>query len=460
MINLTEYLEIEEKIVNKKLGDILVIPKDRNQNKGLIGQLIEVQLFNKKLDNKKVPDIDMFVDIVTNELKEYYNEYIKLELKSGGINLKKNGQYSSKERLVMSTINYNHYNKEIEYKFEDSEVYEKCKLMILIYYIYDKNLPLEEYRVIVSMIFNLEKKDLSILRKDYNIIINKIKDGKAHEISGSDTFFLEALRKGQGGEADNRTQPYSEKSAKSRAFALKASYMNTIINEYISKKDSSFIIDSENDDLDYINNSLNKYINKTVNEIMDIFGMDKSKKPKQINAMLVRNMLGVNTNKLDDIDFFKKANIKFKTVRVSKSKKVKETMNYTNIIDYDGIVSEEWEDSVLYEEINRKYFYCLFQESDNNEVYFRGYIFRGFNDEEIDEFRKLWEKVKNICIDSENIERDLPKSTDGFIGHIRPKGVNREKSLRTLKNGQVVPNKVFWVNKEFIQKELIDKVIK
>lgn len=64
------------------------------------------------------------------------------------------------------------------------------------------------------------------------MIVNKIKAGKAHELSEGDTLYLGAAPKASTS-ADRRKQPFNEELAKPRAFAFKNSYMTYVLNNYI-----------------------------------------------------------------------------------------------------------------------------------------------------------------------------------------------------------------------------------
>lgn len=459
-MKLNQVLEINKNIKNKRLDEILKFPENRNANKGMIGQLFETQIFNKELDNKKEADLDIVVNEYIPELSEYLNQTIKMELKIAGAKLKKNGEYSSKERLVLTTINY---MEDYKYSFKDSSVYTKCKLMIIIYYIYNDKIDLTDFKILTTIIYNMDQNDLSILEKDYNIIMDKIKNGEAHLISGADTFYLEALTKGSSSKTV-RKQPFSQEKAKQRAYALKNAYMTSIIQNHLNKENETekLNLGTKKDELEYIDDKLKPFINKNIDEIMKTLGIEKLP-AKHKNAQLIRKILGVKSNSLSNIEFFQKANVEFKTVRIKELKSgkysAKESLYYTNNINLDEICKENWEDSKLYENVQKKYFYCFFLAKED-EVIFKGYRFRGFTEEEVSEWEKLWLKVKDIALYSENIEKDFPTQTSGFIGHTRTKGETREKSLVKLKNGQIVANRVFGLNNKVINEILLNELNK
>ena len=70
--------------------------------------------------------------------------------------------------------------------------------------------------------------DLKQIEEDWNYIINKIRNGKAHEISEADTMYLGACPKGANSK-DTRTQPFSDIKAMRRAFCFKQSYMTQLV---------------------------------------------------------------------------------------------------------------------------------------------------------------------------------------------------------------------------------------
>jgi DNA mismatch repair protein MutH len=72
--------------------------------------------------------------------------------------------------------------------------------------------------------------DLPVIKSDWEKIQGKVMQGKAHELSEGDTFYLGACRKGAGGAKEKlRTQPFSSIGAPSRAFSFKQGYLTRLI---------------------------------------------------------------------------------------------------------------------------------------------------------------------------------------------------------------------------------------
>ena len=87
------------------------------------------------------------------------------------------------------------YNTVYTEDFESSHMYKKCALMLLIYYLYEPTKERLDYVINYINLFEFPESDLKIIKNDYYTIINKIKAGKAHEISEGDTNYLDACTK-------------------------------------------------------------------------------------------------------------------------------------------------------------------------------------------------------------------------------------------------------------------------
>ena len=129
-------------------------------------------------------------------------------------------------------INYEEIVKE---KWESSYFLKKCKLMIILFYLFKKELAVFDRRFVLKpLIYRISAEDKVVIQQDWNNIRQKVLDGKAHELSEGDTFYLGACRKGSGGENEGlRKQPYSVELAKSRAFSFKQGYVNKLIEGHI-----------------------------------------------------------------------------------------------------------------------------------------------------------------------------------------------------------------------------------
>lgn len=179
-----EVHEHASKAVNKKIKDLVTnetVEKyyANTSNKGWIGNAIESDWFQVPNNSRKEADIP----------------YLDLEIKVTPIRETKKG-WSAKERLVLNIFDF---NDEYKRKFLNASFIEKSNLIELLYYEYKKNVDSPNLKIKAATLFNfddLPEEDLLIIEQDWNIIIDKIKEGKAEELSDSLTKYLGATTKG------------------------------------------------------------------------------------------------------------------------------------------------------------------------------------------------------------------------------------------------------------------------
>lgn len=192
--------------------------------KGSVGYVIEEGFFGIKKNNQGLPDLpSLGVEVKTCPLK-YNWDHTRL---------------SVKEPLSLNIINYME-----EYKCRDlteSSLYKKNRRILFIFYIHDPEKDRSEYVVKYVFLWEMDKHVLEELEPDYDLILEKIRAGVAHEIHQTDHEWLTLCPK-HGGDFNDpddkksrRPQPFSDKPAEIRAFRLKNSYVNLIICRYLKK---------------------------------------------------------------------------------------------------------------------------------------------------------------------------------------------------------------------------------
>ena len=128
-----------------------------------------------------------------------------LELKSTGLSsYKGNKGYKVKERLALKNINFHLIHNE---SFIKGSLFKKVNNLLLVFYIWDNKKREEELLIKLVDTWTIPDEDINFIIHDYNIIINKIKKGLAHKLSGSDTNYLEAATTG-GGHGKLVSQPF------------------------------------------------------------------------------------------------------------------------------------------------------------------------------------------------------------------------------------------------------------
>lgn len=180
--------------------------------KGAIGTVIEESWFGYTPNSESEPDFPE----------------AGVELKVTPYLRGKNG-IRAKERLVCNIINY---MEEYDKTFETSAFWHKCNTMLLMSYEHLADKPKGDFRIDEAVLFSFPEEDIAIIEHDWETIMEKVRAGRAHELSEGDTLYLAACTKGANA-SSVRQQPFSELPAKQRAYSLKSSYMTQILNKYI-----------------------------------------------------------------------------------------------------------------------------------------------------------------------------------------------------------------------------------
>ena len=447
---------ISADVVGKSINDILkeeLITLDSTKsNKGGLGQMVEQFVFGIDSNSESEPDF-MPAGI---ELK--VTPYKKL----------KNGELSAKERLVLNIIDY---MSEYKNTFDTSHFWFKNNTIQLFWYLWEPNKDTKDLKITNQKLLELsQSEDLKQIEKDWDYIVNKIKEGKAHELSEADTMYLGACTKGANAKS-LRQQPNSNIQAMQRAFCFKNSYMTQLVRKYIGKyKNVERILkDSDLDFEQYIKNVTNKYIGKTLSELKVI--LDVKGTTKDDCNRIVNKMFDVKRG-LSNTEEFKKANIQVKTIRVEKTGNIKESMSFP-AFTFKDLINQEWENSELKEQLETtKYMFFIFRKKDGD------YMFDGFKlwnmPEQIIEttIKDFWNEtvdvIKNgvhFSYNRNKIDNNLPGITHNGIMHVRPHANKAAYKLNNgfskgnikldgdqLPNGEWMTKQSFWFNREYIKK--------
>lgn len=417
---------------------------DEKFNKAFFGHLFETNVYGYDINSTSAPD---FIDA-------------GIELKVTPYKKNKNNTLSAKERLVLNIINY---MDEYKNEFYSSHFWFKNNKIQIIWYFYEPNKNKNDLKITHELLFTFPKEDLPIIIKDWETIIDKIKQGKAHEISEADTMYLGACTKGAN-KNSVREQPFSKIKAMQRAFCLKTSYMTELVRKYIGNYEDveKVLKNVEVSFTDFVENVVKKYQGKSQKELMKEFNIDSN--AKNLNGMLVTRMFNVKS-KLCDTDEFRKANIVPRTIRVEENGCIKESMPfpYFNYMDFKTI---NWEDSKLKDDLETtKFMFFVFKKKKDD------YIFSGiklWNMPELtieNEVQKMWNKTKKIILSGNIIKSidsngkrntNFPGTNDNGVCHVRPHARNTKDTLalpvRDKLTGLTEYTKhCFWLNSKYLE---------
>lgn len=422
----------------------LVDKKERlATGKGAIGNVIEESWFGYSPNSESEPDFPE----------------AGVELKVTPYVRGKNG-IRAKERLVCNMINYmEEYCKTLL----TSSFWHKCNTMLLMSYEHLHDRPKGDFTIDEAVLFSFPDEDMPIIERDFAIIMEKIRTGRAHEISEGDTMYLAACTKGADGKSV-RSQPFSDVPAKTRAYSLKSSYMTMILNKYIFGttlstkiiKDPAVLHEASFED--YVIGMVKKYYGMTQTELKTLFGIDST--AKSINDRLLAKMLNI-TGHIANTEEFQKAGIVPKTIRVRRNGSIKESMSFPTF-DFIKLSQEScWEESEFYDYLApTKFMFVIFQEREDGEYVFDRIMFWNMPPDDLDEVGKVWERtVQTIrqgveLVPTPNgVRNNLPKQVESRVAHVRPHAKDASDTL-PLPDGRMMTKQCFWLNNTYIRQQI------
>jgi len=437
------------------------------KGKGNFGQLIEKFYFGYKPNSKAEAD---FVQV-------------GMELKTSPLKILRNGKFRSKERLVLNIINYLEIQNE---NFDNSSFWKKNSHLLLIFYLHDNRKDLLDYIIKLVDDWKYPSQDLLIIKRDWTIIKDKVIDGKAHELSEGDTFYLSACTKGSTAKKSLRSQPFNKLKAKQRAYSLKGGYVNHILasltkgesdtyGKILSKPD---VLGDNNSLEDIVISKFTPHYGKPSKKIEELLNLNL-KKSYRYYASLTKGILGVEIDK--EIEEFQKANIEIKAIRVEDNNKIEQSVSFP-AFKFEQIYNENWRNSEL-KDLTEKKFLFVFYKKTKDEYYLDKSQFWNMPFCDRNEVRRIWLKTKKL-IQSGKIFKEyqydkkgnikyskkgnpyrnnyFPKIAESKVCHVRPHGSDStvtyplpviEKKLNTKEYSR----QCFWFNANYIRDEIYFK---
>lgn len=184
-------------------------------------------------------------------------------------------------------------------------------------------------------------------------------------------------------------------------------------------------------------------------------------------------MLGIKSNQAEE---FLKSNTQLKTIRIKENGELPEHMSFPiiNLIDF---VQSDWEDSQIFNFFDETRFLFIVIQENKGSDYLADVIFWNMPRRDLDEiayrdWKSYVEEInKGVTFEKKGnrIENSLPTSKNTKIIHLRPKARssaykidgktigNIERDADLLPNGDMMTKQAFWLNKEYILEEILNK---
>ena len=410
--------------------DINHILTPESKDKGNLGKVIETGFYKYPNNNKAESDF----------------ANLGVELKVSGYVKNKNGTISAKERLVLGKIDYHSI---IDEEFNFSHLLFKSKKILIIWYEYDREKEYQDFIITDFQLYDMTGDSL-IIKNDFELIKQKVLDGEAHLLSEGDTSYLGACTKGGKG-TDRTTQPCSDILAMPRAYSLKNSYMTGIL------RNANLILDVDNNEYktveEYVFAQIQKYIGQ--NQI-DIFEKVAHRKlegriPNQLNKMISDRLVGKDDELPEKNPLFQKVNCVIKNLPVNEDGYPLERMAFRNLTLSE--FEDEWEDSYwksYFEEVTLIVIcYRGTNDSKNGERDLEGVKQISFTDDEVELLGKTYNQVKKAIENHDISLLPYPKTIDGQILEVAPKGGAGDDAYNNFFKNDVT-KVCFMLDKDFL----------
>lgn len=475
MATITDYKTKEdiiiaaERALGKTLRDI-VDPDDipaveqkfkeyGTNRKGFFGDLVEQYVFGIK--NNARPEADFAlanIELKTTPLKEHGKK-----------------QYVSKERLVFSMINYDTIINE---SWKTSSFLKKNQFLLLMFYLWLKEQNLLDYEFkfvhFLDLLSDISVEDILQIQKDWEFIVDKIRCGEAHLLSEGDTFYLGACTKASNSRVV-RDQPNARIPAKPRAFSLKQTYLNYLIQSKLLGKEPeapSIYRDAKRKGEtieEVIADKFHDLIGKTSREIMKSIGWKTTRRPKNFKRLLVNHiMTGTGSNHVEELE---KANVTLRVLTLEHTGTLKESISFP-AFDYRDLVSQVWYDekkealSDLYAqlEMNRFLFVIFKKQKGSQDIVLNGFRFWNFPAADMEKAQRVWEETVRLIkagkivkkVEKGKVKTFFPGSTFNGVVHVRPHGADSKDTnplpvADKLTGRKAHTKQCFWLNASYIQ---------
>jgi len=401
-----------------------------------------------------------------NSIAEADFAQIGMELKSSPLKKLKNSEYRSKERLVLNIINYINV---VDQNFENSDFIKKNASILLIFYLHQPDFDILDYLIKLVDEWSFSSTDLEIIKKDWETITKKIADGKAHELSEGDTFYLGACTKGANA-LSVRKQPFSKIPAKQRAYSFKQGYVNHIIasianhpTEIYGKLITSVKIAKKQTIEEIVIDKFKPYYGKTIEDILAITDVKINTTAKSFYANLTKAILGIELDK--EVEEFEKAEIIVKTVRLKENNLPKEDISFPTF-KYEEIIKEEWDESNFKDVLEHKFLFVFFQ-FENDKLVLRKVKFWNMPYSDILEAEKVWAKTKEIVKKGKIVKEvvggtrytNFPNKSFNSVSHVRPHALNASDAYNLPTKDKLTKAKeytkhCFWLNNTYVRDEI------
>jgi DNA mismatch repair protein MutH len=392
-------------------------------SKGGFGAAVQEGYFGLELDSRPEPD---FAEA-------------QLELKTTALRKLRSGKWVPKERLKITAIDYHALHSEA---YEDSRLAYKANDMLIIFYLHepgvDNPLKLRVDRVLNWGLGSAPKEVLQVIQQDYLTLQNKVAAGLAHEISGGDTQYLEALTSGTG-HGQVKTQPCSPEPAKPRSFALKQSLLREIL------RGPSVRIPAVINPVKQAVEAIKCFKSRTAESLRQELGPTLSPTGKGLTASITRRILGKDLKRSLDL-----GEIKVVNMRCREDWTPNESVPFPAFVFQEIVQEEDWYSSSCRQQMEQGMLLVVWRRGTSlgDSVLLGAFPWTLPQSDLEGPVHICWERTRQAISDCDGSK--FPGASERLVAHVRPHAKNKFDT-DFFPDGTTFTKQSFWLNQCYLQ---------
>lgn len=169
-----------------------------------------------------------------------------------------------------------------------------------------------------------------------------------------------------------------------------------------------------------------------------------------INTVTSRTVWALSKRLLKEIPEFNSYaasnDLQVRSIILSPKRKPTQSMSFASF-DYAEILSEQWEDSDFFKQLQSRFIFMRYQTMDDGTIVFDGVKFWSMPSDDIAMAQAVWQKTVNQIRDGK--AHALPTIGESPVAHVRPRAANAADRTMTT-DGTLLTKKCFWLNASYI----------
>ena len=286
--------------------------------------------------------IEAFFGIPQNSLSMPDFPGAGIELKA--IPLRRSGpRFGVKERTVISLIDY---TKLMDQTWETASVRRKLKILFVFFEHLDGR-PKDEFPIRQVHLWEPDGRTDELLQADWQRVFVKVRQGRADELSESDGTIMGPCTKAADS-TSRRRQPFSDRPAKPRAWALKPSFTLSLYRSIVQAEPVESLIEnlhvSATEFEQRLLDRFSRFEGRRVDDVADELSVPRSG-AKNYAAVVARRIFGARSARARILEF-EEMGLTPRVTRVGPDLMPYESTSFP-AFRYRTLITETWEDSDL-----------------------------------------------------------------------------------------------------------------